>query len=116
MYVAGFKLPGVYANIRDGFVHSFIQDTAAEGLFCQSGDQPRTTASSAPRGWGGWEAWSEVGMIKFISLQKNPKSVSPHLSAATPPAFPGAWASGGGSGSAGTGRARRAAGRSFCRY
>ena len=75
MHIAGFKLPGVYANIRDGFVHSFIQDTVAEGLFCQSGDQPRITASSAPppRGWGGWEAWSEVGMIKFICLQKTLK-------------------------------------------
>ena len=64
--VAGFKLPGVYANIRDGFVHSFIQDTVAEGLFCHSGDQPRTTASSAPRGWGGWEAWSEVASTNSI--------------------------------------------------
>ena len=59
-HVLDVKLPGVYTSTRDSAVHSFIQVSIQESVFCLSRpDQALAPASTpAPVSWGAWEAWS----------------------------------------------------------
>ena len=59
-HVLDVKLPGVYTNTRDRAVHSFIQVSIQESVFCLSSpDQALAPAPTpAPVSWGTWAAWS----------------------------------------------------------
>ena len=60
MPVSDVKLPGVYTNTRDKAIHSFVQVSIQESVFClTSADQtPAPAPTPAPVTWGAWEAWS----------------------------------------------------------
>jgi len=72
--IDGTKLPGVYTNMRNKFVHQWVEQRIYSGTFCTASSSsspsgPTTTSSSTTAAASGWSQWSEftpcVGFGKY---------------------------------------------------
>ena len=64
-HVSDVKLPGVYTNTRDRAVHSFIQVSIQESVFCLSSPDQALAPAPTPA-LVSWEAWSSTGDVSSV--------------------------------------------------
>jgi len=61
--IDGTKLPGVYTNMRNKFVHQWVEQRIYSGTFCTSSPSSSpsgtTTSSSTTAATSGWSQWTE---------------------------------------------------------